>query len=116
MLLVYAGVCAGPNRLPRDERLLKKTRKSWPPNRGWTGWFIRCLAPRPAALALDRESIAMNIAAEVGTHLTGLEQMRALLVGGRRPGIGQSLDFQLVEVAEGRAVFEGTPGLHIQSH
>ena len=54
----------------------------------------------------------MNLAAEVGTHLTGLEQLKALIAGGRRPGIADSLDFQLVEVEEGRAVFEGTPGLH----
>ena len=43
---------------------------------------------------------------------TGLEQMRVLLNKGKRPGIAQSLDFTLVEIEEGRAVFEGTPGLH----
>ena len=32
--------------------LLRNSRKSWPSNRGWTGEFLRCLAPRPAALAL----------------------------------------------------------------
>jgi len=32
--------------------LLMNTRKSWPPDRGWTGGFLRCWAPRPAALAL----------------------------------------------------------------
>ncbi len=30
----------------------RSTRKSWPTNRGWTGGFLRSLAPRPAALAL----------------------------------------------------------------
>jgi uncharacterized protein (TIGR00369 family) len=54
----------------------------------------------------------MNLAGEVGTHLTGLEQLRASMAGGLRPGIAESLDFKLVEVEEGRAVFEGTPGLH----
>ena len=54
----------------------------------------------------------MNLAAEVGHHLTGLEQLRAMIAGGRRPGIAESLNFQLVEVDEGRAVFEGTPGMH----
>jgi uncharacterized protein (TIGR00369 family) len=44
--------------------------------------------------------------------LTGLEQLRALIAGGKRPGIGDALDFTLVEVEAGRAVFEGTPGLH----
>jgi uncharacterized protein (TIGR00369 family) len=44
--------------------------------------------------------------------LTGLEQLRALMASGQRPGIGESLDFSLTEVDAGRAVFEGTPGLH----
>jgi uncharacterized protein (TIGR00369 family) len=44
--------------------------------------------------------------------LTGLEQLRALIAGGKRPGIGDALDFNLVEVEAGRAVFAGTPGLH----
>ena len=46
------------------------------------------------------------------TGLTGLEQLRALMASGRRPGIADSLDFALTEVDEGRAVFEGTPGQH----
>src|ERR1700744_5797532 len=32
--------------------LLRNTRKSWPPKRGWTGGFLHFLAPRPAVLAL----------------------------------------------------------------
>jgi uncharacterized protein (TIGR00369 family) len=44
--------------------------------------------------------------------LTGLEQLRALMASGRRPGIAESLDFALVEIDAGRAVFEGTPGQH----
>jgi uncharacterized protein (TIGR00369 family) len=44
--------------------------------------------------------------------LSGLEQLRAMIAGGRRPGIAETLDFQLVEVEEGRAVFEGLPGVH----
>ena len=44
--------------------------------------------------------------------LTGLEQLRALIASGRRPGIAVSLDFDLVGVDEGIAVFAGTPGLH----
>ena len=47
---------------------------------------------------------------EVGPGLTGLEQLRALIASGRRPGILVTLDFQLVEVDLGRAVFAGTPG------
>lgn len=44
--------------------------------------------------------------------LTGLEQLRAYLSAGRRPGIGASLDFKLVDVQEGTATFEGVPGEH----
>ena len=44
--------------------------------------------------------------------LSGLEQLRALVAAGRRPGIAASLDFDLVEIEDGFAVFEGTPGLH----
>jgi uncharacterized protein (TIGR00369 family) len=47
---------------------------------------------------------------EVGPGLTGLAQLRALIASGRRPGILVTLDFQLVEVDLGRAVFAGTPG------
>jgi uncharacterized protein (TIGR00369 family) len=45
--------------------------------------------------------------------MSGIEQLRALIASGRRPGIAASLDFQLVEIdAEGFAVFEGVPGQH----
>lgn len=54
----------------------------------------------------------MSMAAETGATLSGLEQLRALMAAGRRPGIGQALDFNLVEVEDGRAVFEGVPGTH----
>jgi uncharacterized protein (TIGR00369 family) len=43
---------------------------------------------------------------------SGLEQLRQLIAAGRRPGIAVSLDFTLMEVDEGYAVFQGTPGLH----
>ncbi len=45
-------------------------------------------------------------------RLTGLEQLRAYLARGLRPGIAVSLDFRLIEVEPGVAVFEGTPGRH----
>ena len=54
----------------------------------------------------------MSMAAEAGTNLSGLDQLRALMAIGRRPGIGASLDFTLVEIEDGRAVFEGVPGAH----
>ena len=59
----------------------------------------------------------MNLITEVTsqfdkTDLTGLEQLHALMASGRRPGIAESLDFNLIEVGAGFAVFEGTPGQH----
>jgi uncharacterized protein (TIGR00369 family) len=39
----------------------------------------------------------------------GLQQVRDLLARGAQPPIGRTLDFSLVEVERGRAVFEGTP-------
>jgi uncharacterized protein (TIGR00369 family) len=47
---------------------------------------------------------------EVGSGLNGLEQLRALIASGRKPGISHTLHFQLVEVEEGRALFVGTAG------
>ncbi len=35
------------------------------------------------------------------------------MASGRMSGIGASLDFTLVEIEVGRAVFEGVPGLHV---
>ncbi|MBT9466972.1 PaaI family thioesterase [Hydrogenophaga sp.] len=44
--------------------------------------------------------------------LTGLQQMQAMLDGKLPyPHIAQTLDFSLVEVSEGRAVFQGQPQL-----
>ncbi|MEI9851892.1 MAG: PaaI family thioesterase [Sphingomonas sp.] len=40
---------------------------------------------------------------------SGLEQLRGMLASGGQPPIGRTLAFALVEVGEGRAVFEGTP-------
>lgn len=50
--------------------------------------------------------------ADADKGLSGLEQLQAMINSGRMPGIGRSLDFTLVEAGEGRAVFEGVPGLH----
>lgn len=59
----------------------------------------------------------MNLIADVTSKrgksdLTGLEQLRALMDSGLRAGIADSLDFALIEVDAGLAVFEGTPGQH----
>ncbi|MES2336827.1 MAG: PaaI family thioesterase [Pseudomonadota bacterium] len=41
--------------------------------------------------------------------MTGLEQLHAMLADGNQPPIGRTLDFALVEVEKGRAVFAGHP-------
>ena len=55
----------------------------------------------------------MNLFAEIGTHLSGLERLRIMMESGRLTGIEETLGFRLVEVEEGRVVVEGTPGLHV---
>jgi acyl-coenzyme A thioesterase PaaI-like protein len=55
----------------------------------------------------------MNLFAEIGTHLSGLEQLRAMMESGRRSGIEETLGFRMVELEAGRVVIEGTPGLHV---
>ena len=72
-----------------------------------------------AWLAQERE-VRSRIDAGVGAGVataaqlagkTGLEMMQAMLRGEiPYPPIAKTLDFQLLEVAEGRAVFQGTPG------
>ena len=55
-----------------------------------------------AADGLPREKIA---------SMTGLAVLRAIAAGELPgPGMGKTMGFRLVEVDEGRAVFEGTPG------
>jgi uncharacterized protein (TIGR00369 family) len=53
----------------------------------------------------------MSLLDELTPGLTGLEQMRELIRRGGVAPIGEILDFSLVEVDDGRAVFEGTPSL-----
>ena len=55
----------------------------------------------------------MNLFAEIGTHLSGLEQLRAMMESGRRSGIEETLGLRMVELEEGRVVIEGSPGLHV---
>lgn len=54
----------------------------------------------------------MSMVSEIGHGLDGHAQLRAFIAAGKRPGIGDALDFDLVEVGEGVAVFAGTPGPH----
>jgi hypothetical protein len=50
----------------------------------------------------------MSLVEEVGAGLDGLAQLRALICSGRKPGILRALDFEVVEVEFGHAVFTGT--------
>jgi uncharacterized protein (TIGR00369 family) len=70
-------------------------------------------------LAQENETVAcMNAGAGPGVarpeqlaHLNGLEMMQSMLVGHiPYPPIAKTLDFFLVEVGKGRAVFQGRPG------
>jgi uncharacterized protein (TIGR00369 family) len=54
----------------------------------------------------------MSLVDDVAPGKTGLEQLQALMATGRMAGIGQSLQFTLVEAETGRTVFEGEPGPH----
>lgn len=54
----------------------------------------------------------MSMVSDIGAGLDGLEQLRTFIASGQRPGIGDALDFDLVEVDDGRAVFVGVPGAH----
>ena len=46
--------------------------------------------------------------------MTGLEVLRAMAAGELPgPGMGRTMGFRLVEVDEGRALFEGVPGPHL---
>jgi uncharacterized protein (TIGR00369 family) len=70
---------------------------------------------------LEYETVVQRLNAGAGVGLanpadiaglTGLQQMQAMLDGKLPyPHIAQTLDFSLVEVGEGRAVFQGQPQL-----
>ncbi len=49
---------------------------------------------------------------ELDAGATGLEQLQNLMAQGKRPPIGDSLQFDLIEIGEGHAVFAGVPGSH----
>ena len=55
----------------------------------------------------------MTLADEAGPGLTGIEQLRALIAKGVQPPIGQTMEFDLVSIEEGRAVFTGTPSRRV---
>ena len=53
--------------------------------------------------------VAKSMVEEVGLHLSGIEQLRAMMAGGRGPGIGRTMGFAIATVEEGFVAFEGTP-------
>jgi len=55
----------------------------------------------------------MNLLHEIGPHLSGIEQLKAMLEADRRPGLGETLDIRLMEVDDGRVVFEAIPDIHL---
>lgn len=55
----------------------------------------------------------MSQMAELGTHLTGLEQLKTMAERDIRCGLGETLDIKMTEAHDGRVVFEGTPDVHL---
>jgi len=55
----------------------------------------------------------VSLADDLAPGKSGLEQLRAMIGSGLSAGIGGTLKFSLVEIAEGLAVFEGLPGQHV---
>lgn len=47
------------------------------------------------------------------TAMSGIEQLRAMIATDSQPPIGRTMDFSLVEIDEGRAVFEGNPDMRV---
>ena len=54
----------------------------------------------------------MDLIAESGGRLSGLELLRKMIDDGRGPPIASTLQFRLDEIEKGRAVFRATPGPH----
>lgn len=54
----------------------------------------------------------MDLNAENQGRLSGLEVLRKMIADGRGPPIAATLQFTLVEVEAGRALFRATPGPH----
>lgn len=54
----------------------------------------------------------MSLVDEIAPGLDGLTQLRQMMASGRKAGILESLDFELIEVELGKAVFSGIPDVH----
>lgn len=64
------------------------------------------------ATSTPRTAPDRSLVDQVAAGAAGLDQLRALIAFGRKPGIMVSLAFDFVEVEHGRAVFAGVPGEH----
>ena len=53
----------------------------------------------------------MNLLDEIEPDLPGIEQLRRMMETDKRPDMAEKLDICLVEVEEGRVVFEAIPGV-----
>lgn len=70
-------------------------------------WLVQ---EREVAARLERRGPGLATREEIAGR-SGLEIMQALLAGELPyPPIAKTLDFMVIEVGEGRAVFQGTPG------
>ncbi len=54
-----------------------------------------------------------GLADQLAPGASGIEQLRAMIAAGSQAAIAKTLDFQIVEVGDGTAVFAGTPGPHV---
>lgn len=54
----------------------------------------------------------MNVSQELA-DLDGHDQLAALMASGQHPPIGETLEFYIVELDRGRAVFEGSPSRRV---
>lgn len=55
----------------------------------------------------------MSQMAEIGTHLSGLEQLKIMAERDIRCGFADTLDIRMAEARDGHVVFECTPDTHL---
>jgi uncharacterized protein (TIGR00369 family) len=55
----------------------------------------------------------MSLVEDLAPGAGGLQQLRAMMESETRAGIGDTLQFRLVEVDDGRVVFSAVPGPHV---
>jgi len=55
----------------------------------------------------------MNMLQQLGSHLSGLEQLKTMVEQDLRCGIGETLDIKMLEANEDHVVFEAIPDAHL---